>query len=106
MCCETDSTLRHEAQFLRYALGLALARMKRTGESVGELERATALDPGNVRFAYVYAVALHSAGRVDAAIETLEKALTAHPGDVNVRAALTSFKQSRGPTVPARAPVR
>jgi len=91
---------------LRYALGLALARMKRTGESVGELERATALEPGNVRFAYVYAVALHSAGRVDAAIETLEKALTAHPGDANVRAALASFKQSRGPTVPARAPVR
>ena len=91
---------------LRYALGLALARMKRTGESVGELERATALEPGNVRFAYVYAVALHSAGRVDTAIETLEKALTAHPGDANVRAALASFKQSRGPTVPARAPVR
>ena len=91
---------------LRYALGLALARMKRTGESVGELERATALEPGNVRFVYVYAVALHSAGRVDAAIETLEKALTAHPGDLNVRAALASFKQSRGPTVPARAPVR
>jgi predicted CXXCH cytochrome family protein len=91
---------------LRYALGLALVRMKRTGESLGELERATALEPGNVRFAYVYAVALHSAGRVDAAIETLEKALTAHPGDVNVRAALASFKQSRGPTVAARAPVR
>jgi tetratricopeptide (TPR) repeat protein len=81
---------------LRYALGLALVRMKRTGESLGELERATALEPGNVRFAYVYAVALHSSGRVDAAIGTLEKALTAHPGDVNVRAALASFKQSRG----------
>jgi tetratricopeptide (TPR) repeat protein len=91
---------------LRYALGLALVRMKRTGESLGELERATALEPGNVRFAYVYAVALHSAGRVDAAIGTLEKALTAHPDDMNVRAALASFRQSLGPTGPARAPVR
>ena len=89
---------------LRYALGLALVRMKRTGESLGELERATALEPGNVRFAYVYAVALHSAGRVDAAIGTLEKALTAHPGDINVRAALASFRQSR--TAAVRAPVR
>ncbi|MET0216002.1 MAG: tetratricopeptide repeat protein [Vicinamibacterales bacterium] len=91
---------------LHHALGLALVRLSRTGEALGELERASVLEPGNVRFAYVYAVALHSGGRVDAAIETLEKALTAHPDDINVRTALASFKQSRGPTVPARAPVR
>jgi Tfp pilus assembly protein PilF len=91
---------------LHHALGLALVRLSRTGEALGELERASVLEPGNVRFAYVYAVALHSGGKVDAAIETLEKVLTAHPDDVNVRAALASFKQSRGPTVPARAPVR
>ena len=64
------------------------------------------LEPGHGRYAYVYAVALHSGGHVDAAIDTLEKTLTAHPDDINVRAALASFKQSRGPTVPARAPVR
>jgi predicted CXXCH cytochrome family protein len=91
---------------LHHALGLALVRLSRTGEALRELERASVLEPENVRFAYVYAVALHSGGRVDAAIETLEKALTAHPDDINVRTALASFKQSRGPTTPARVTVR
>jgi predicted CXXCH cytochrome family protein len=85
---------------LHHALGLALVRLSRTGEALGELEHATVLEPGNARFAYVYAVALHSAGKVDAAIGTLEKALTAHPGDVNVRGALASFRQSRTTAVP------
>jgi tetratricopeptide (TPR) repeat protein len=89
---------------LHHALGLALVRLSRAGEALGELERASVLEPGNVRFAYVYAVALHSAGKVDAAIGTLEKVLTAHPGDANVRAALASFKQSRGPTAAERPP--
>ena len=91
---------------LHHALGLALVRLSRSGEAVGELERATVLEPENARFAYVYAVALHSAGRVDAAIGTLEKALTVHPGDANVRAALASFKQARSFTDAQRVPVR
>jgi tetratricopeptide (TPR) repeat protein len=45
---------------LRYALGLALVRLKRTDEAVGELERAIKLDPGNERFKYAYRVALES----------------------------------------------
>ena len=54
------------------------------------------LEPGNARFAYVYAVALHSAGRVDAAIGTLEKALVAHPNDRNILEAFASFQEARG----------
>jgi Flp pilus assembly protein TadD len=79
---------------LHHAMGLTMARMKRTGEALDSLERATALEPENARFAYVYAVALHSTGRVDAAIGTLEKALAAHPGDSHLLTALTRFKQS------------
>ena len=81
---------------LHHALGLALVRMKRTGEALGEFERATALEPGNARFAYVYAVALHSTGKADAAIARLEKALAAHPNDRNILEALASFHEERG----------
>ncbi|HVR17036.1 MAG TPA: tetratricopeptide repeat protein, partial [Candidatus Limnocylindrales bacterium] len=64
---------------LHHALGLALVRMKRADEAVGELERATLLEPQNARFGYVLAVALHSAGQSEAALATLKKILADHP---------------------------
>ena len=70
--------------------------MKRSDEALRELERAALLEPGNARFAYVYAVALHSADKPDAAIARLEKALLAHPNDRDILAALASFHQARG----------
>jgi predicted Zn-dependent protease len=70
--------------------------MKRSDEALVELERATALEPGNARFAYVYAVALHSTGKADAAIAKLGKALLAHPNDRNILEALASFHDARG----------
>jgi len=81
--------------YLHHALGLAYVRLKRLDDALVEFERATVLEPANARFAYVYGVALHSSGRADAAILTLEKALTAHPGDTDLRAALDSFKDER-----------
>ena len=48
------------------------------------------LEPGNARFAYVYAVALHSTGKADAAIAGLKK-LSAHPNDRDILEALASF---------------
>ena len=82
-----------KSAILHHALGLALVRMKRSDEALGELERATALEPGNARFAYVYAVALHSTGKADVAIAKLEKELVAHPNDRNILEALASFHQ-------------
>jgi Tfp pilus assembly protein PilF len=81
---------------LRHALGLALVRLKRPDAALGELERATRLDPANTRFSYVYAVALHSTGKVVAAIKQLEKTLATHPNDREVLEALASFHQARG----------
>ena len=81
---------------LHHALGLALVRMKRNDEVLGELERATMLEPGNARFAYVYAVALHSAGKAEAAIAKLKKEILAHPNDRNILEALASFHEARG----------
>ena len=103
-----ESTLREglkvapKSAILHHALGLALVRMKRTGEALGELERATALEPGNARFAYVYAVALHSTGKADAAIARLEKTLVAHPNDRNILEALASFHEARGERASAK----
>jgi Tfp pilus assembly protein PilF len=85
-----------KSAILHHALGLTLVRMKRAEEALRELERATALDPGNARFAYVYAVALHSTGKADAAIARLEKVLVTHPNDRNILEALASFHQSGG----------
>jgi predicted CXXCH cytochrome family protein len=46
----SDATLHH-------ALGLSLVRQKKNDEALRELKRATELDPGNARFAYVYGIA-------------------------------------------------
>jgi predicted CXXCH cytochrome family protein len=81
---------------LRHALGLALVRMKRSDEALGELERAAILEPSNARFVYVYAVGLHSAGKAEAAIARLKKALVVHPSNHDILAALVSFHQARG----------
>jgi len=59
--------------------------------ALGELERASTLEPNNARFVYAYGVALHLVGQAAAAKETLDKVLAAHPDDANVRAALASF---------------
>jgi Flp pilus assembly protein TadD len=85
-----------KSAMLHHALGLVLVRLKRTDTALTELERATVLEPGNARFAYVYAVALHSTGKSDAAIARLEKTLAAHPNDREILEALVSFHKARG----------
>ena len=47
---------------LHYSLGLTLVRLKRSDDAIEELGIAAALEPDRARYAYVYAVALHSAG--------------------------------------------
>lgn len=89
-------TVASKSAMLHHALGLALVRLKRTDAALGELERATVLEPGNARFAYVYAIALHSTGKSGAAIARLEKTLAAHPNDRDILEALASFHQARG----------
>ena len=86
---------------LHHSLGLALVRMKRTDAALVEFERATTLEPANARFAYVHAVALHSLGKVEAAIARLEKAYLAHPDDRDIVQALASFHQARGDSAAA-----
>jgi len=66
------------------------------------LRKAAALAPDSARFAYVYAVALHSSGKTAAAIRSLEQALTRHPGDRDILFALASFSRDAGRLAQAR----
>ncbi len=57
-----------------HALGLALTRLKQPDAALAEFRRAAELEPGAARYQYVYAVALHSGGRVDEAMTVLKEA--------------------------------
>ena len=78
---------------LHHALGLVLTRLKRQNEALDELRRATDLDPDRARYAYVYAVGLHSAGRTEEAMGLLEASLTQHPDDRDILLALVSYSR-------------
>jgi Flp pilus assembly protein TadD len=80
---------------LHHALGLALTRLQQVDAALTELRRAAELEPGRERYAYVYAVALHSSGRRDKALTVL-KALAKHPDDRDTLMALTRFSHEAG----------
>ncbi len=73
-----------EEPSLHHSLGLLLTRLDRDPEGRASLERAAQLAPGNARFGYVYAVALHADGRVRDALRHLDDVHRGHPGDREV----------------------
>jgi len=86
---------------LHHALGLTLIRLKQLDEALFELHRAAELGPDQARFIYVYAVALHSAGRGDEAISVLKNGLARHPGNHDILLALIAFSRDAGDLVSA-----
>lgn len=84
------------AAVLHHALGLSLVRMKRNPESLREFSDAARLEPDNARFAYVFAVALNSAGQNPAALKVLAAALTKHPHDRDLLSGLAYFRAQAG----------
>lgn len=73
---------RHpDAADLQHALGLSLVRSGDLAAALDELKQAALGAPENGRYAYVYAVALHSAGRGAEALDVAQAALVRHPGD-------------------------
>ena len=81
---------------LHHALGLTLVRRKRVDGAINELRSAAELDPGQARYAYVYAVALHSAGRIGKSMAELKENLARHPNDRDTLFALISFNRAGG----------
>jgi Flp pilus assembly protein TadD len=86
---------------LHHALGLALVRQKQNDEALGELRRATELAPNQAQYAYVYAVGLHSAGRVEDSIAVLKDNVGKHPSDRDSLLALVAFNRDAGNLVSA-----
>ena len=81
---------------LHHALGLALVRLKRSPEAVDEFSRAAELDPAAARYAYVYAVALHSTGDAPKAMAVLRESQARHPEDRDTLIALIDFSREAG----------
>jgi predicted CXXCH cytochrome family protein len=91
---------------LHCALGLAQARRREDSAALASLERAARLDPGNVRYAYVHAVALSSFGRKREAIRALERAAARWPADRDVLFALATVRRDAGLRAAAREAAR
>jgi Flp pilus assembly protein TadD len=81
---------------LHHAHGLALVRMKRVNEGLGELARATQLAPADAHLAYVYAVALNAHGRASLALREIDRALARRPDDRDLLAAAVTFRRDNG----------
>jgi predicted CXXCH cytochrome family protein len=81
---------------LHHALGLTLTREKRPNDALNEFRTAAELEPDRSRYAYVYAVALHSSGRADEAIRILKENLARHPNDSDTLLALVTFSRDAG----------
>jgi tetratricopeptide (TPR) repeat protein len=84
------------AAALHHALGLALARQKKSEEALRELGEAARLDPASPRYAYVWGVALNDAGRQMEALAALKAALDRHPNDRELLLALAQFAAQAG----------
>jgi Flp pilus assembly protein TadD len=77
-------------------LGLLLVRQKRLPEAVEELRQAATSDPGEPRYAYVYAMALSATGGGEAALGVLRKTHQEHSGDRDALLALATMSADRG----------
>jgi tetratricopeptide (TPR) repeat protein len=91
---------------LHHAMGLAQVRQQQPSAALLSLRQAVTLDPGSVRYTYVYAVALHSTGRSAEAIQVLQEALRQWPADRDLLFALASFQRDAGDLAAARRTVQ
>ena len=85
-----------------HALGLHDVRAGKLDRALQWLKRATRLAPQDVRYAYVYAVALHDSGQEKQALAELERAHRLQANDIDVLIALVSYSASAGNLQSAR----
>ncbi len=82
---------RPEAGALQHGLGLLLVRKKDLSRALVFLKRAVELEPEIIRYSYIYAVALHSAGQSDLAQVIISSALSKAPNDLSLKALKTQL---------------
>jgi tetratricopeptide (TPR) repeat protein len=80
---------------LHHTLGLVYARQQRWDEVLTELSLAVEAAPDNVRFAFVYGIALNSAGRSPEALELLRASLDRVPWDRDLLMGLATIHRDR-----------
>ena len=85
-----------EASELHHAVGLLKVREGNLDEALSWLERAASSSPENVRFTYVYGVALGSSGELAQAVQVLDGALVAHPFDRDLLTGLATYSRDLG----------
>ena len=81
---------------LHHALGLTLTRERRPDDALAEFRAAKELEPDRSRYAYVYAVALHSSGQIDESLKVLKENLARHTDDRETLLALVTFSRDAG----------
>jgi len=81
---------------VRHSLGLLLVRQHDSAGALGLLRQSSELAPDNMRYAYVYAVALNSTGAPVEALLILEQARQKHPADRDMLTALVSIARDTG----------
>jgi Flp pilus assembly protein TadD len=87
---------------VHHALGLFLLRARRLDQAILELQEAAQLVPNNARYAYVYAIALHTAGQSAEALRVLRFDHQMHPSDVDVLIALVTISRDTGDLAAAK----
>jgi predicted Zn-dependent protease len=76
-----------------HALGLLYVRLQKMNDALFALQKAVQLEPENIRYKYVYAVALDSTGQLKKALKLLTHTHEQRPADRDVLYALISFHQ-------------
>ncbi|MDP3877034.1 MAG: tetratricopeptide repeat protein [Methylobacter sp.] len=84
-------TLLPKVADLHHALGLTLVRKADKAAALIELAEAAKLAPENARYAYVYAVGLHSADNIKQALAVLKDADAQHPFNLEILNSLISM---------------
>lgn len=85
---EAGSPQASQRATVLHALGLLLVRQKRYEEALSALERATGLAPEQMRYGYIYAVALNSQGQAAAALKRLQDLDRRFPNQAEILMAL------------------
>ncbi len=74
-----------------HALGLLETRAGNQQRALEQLARAAGLEQDGVRHRYVYAIALHDAGQINAAIDNLKRLHQRYPDDLDILLALVNY---------------
>ena len=81
---------------LHHAYGLWLTRQNRLSEAIDALNQATKLAPDISRYAYVYGIALNSAGQISKARQVLGAAQAKFPENIDILYALVTIHRDQG----------